>query len=183
MVIGGFYLGIAHDTYERFAYLWRRKRFFAYLFAIVFWISQASIVFILLYRANYGELRVYIFLACLLGFSIYQLFAANLYRKLLNGILMILRKIFTFLLTIFKVVVIYPLHLLIRILFAILKMAGNIVLSLINFLLLPFIMVAKLLYRLLPKKIKKYFDKKSSFYSIIEFIYSKLRSLMSFLRR
>lgn len=183
MVIGGFYLGIAHDTYERFAYLWRNKRLFAYLFATIFWLSQAAIIFMLLYRANYGELRVYIFLACLLGFSIYQLLAANLYRKLLNGILTLLRKLFTFLFTIFKVVIIYPLQLLIRILVMLLKVLSNIILSIINLLLLPFKIVAKLLYQLLPERIKKYFDKNSSFYSIIEFIYSKLRSIMSFIRR
>lgn len=183
MVIGGFYLGIAHDTYERFSNLWRNRRILAYVLAITFWLSQAVILFVLLYRANYGELRVYVFLACLLGLSIYQVFAANLYRKMLEGFLTILRYILTTLLTIFTVIVIRPLQLLFRLLFAILKMIGHVFLSLIIFLLLPFKIMVKLLYRLLPKKIKKIFDKKSSFYSIIENIYNKFHKLISFIRR
>lgn len=183
MVIGGFYLGIAHDTFERFAHLWRRRQLLAYFIAITFWLVQALMIFYLLYRANYGELRIYVFLACLLGLSIYQVFASRIYRRLLNGLLTFLKRLFTIIYTIFKFVILRPIQLLFMVLLYILNVVKKMIFSLINVILFPFKMLGKGLYRLLPNKIKKVFHKSSSFYSIIELIYSKLRELMSSIRR
>lgn len=183
MVIGGFYLGIAHDTYERFSPLWKKKQLVTYLFAIIFWLIQACLLFILLYKVNNGELRIYVFLACLLGVSIYQVFAASVYRQLLEGIITIITKIAQALFSFIRVVILNPLFWLIRLLVMCLKMIGQVILSIVSFLLLPFNRLIIVIGRHLRKRIKKTFDKKSWFYSIIEFIYRKLRSLMSFLRR
>src|SRR5690625_1150684 len=183
MVIGGFYLGIAHDTYERFSSLWKKKQLVTYLFAIVFWLIQACLLFVLLYKVNHGELRIYIFLACLLGFSIYQVFAAKIYRQLLEGIITIITKIARGLFSMIRIVFLHPIFWLIRLLVTLLKMIGQVILSLVSFLLLPFRRLLEVIVRYLRKRIKKTFDKKSLLYSIIEFIYRKLRSLMSFLRR
>src|SRR5699024_3549275 len=121
MVIGGFYLGIAHDTYERFSPLWKKKQLVTYLFAIIFWLIQACLLFILLYKVNNGELRIYVFLACLLGVSIYQVFAASVYRQLLEGIITIITKIAQALFSFIRVVILNPLFWLIRLLVMCLK--------------------------------------------------------------
>src|SRR5690625_7945616 len=57
---------------------------------------QTVIVFYLLYIINIGELRFYLFIAFLLGVSIYQVIFAPLYQRLLQRIITSLKRIFLF---------------------------------------------------------------------------------------
>src|SRR5690625_5859173 len=63
MVVSGFYLGIALETFRRFSPLWRHRPVLVYIFEVSFWLIQTFIIFYVLYKVNAGELRVYIFLA------------------------------------------------------------------------------------------------------------------------
>jgi len=183
MALCGFYLGVAFDTYNRFARRWQHKRLLTYSLAIIFWLLQASIVFIVLYKVNYGELRIYVFLACMLGFSVYQLIAATLYRQLLEGIIKLVRSLLQFISKVVQLIVLNPLLFIIRSILSVVNFIGQIILTIIKGLLFPFRHLAIKFYRLLQNKIKKTFDKIPVLYSIIEFIYSKIRLIMSLLRR
>src|SRR5699024_10705027 len=77
MVVSGFYLGIALETFRRFSPLWRHRPVLVYIFVVGFWCV----------------LRLYLFFACLLGFSIYQALAAPLYRVVLEHIIRLLTAI------------------------------------------------------------------------------------------
>lgn len=180
MVLGGFYLGVAYDTFERFAHLWRKKRLLSYGIAIVFWVVQASIIFYLLYRANFGELRIYVFLACLLGLSIYQVIASRLYKRLLNGLIAVIKGFFKIVSTIIRLVILRPIQLLIRIIFLLLNFIKEMVLTLIRFLFSLIKGIGKGLLRLIPEKIKKSVYKNPPFCSIIDNIYRKLRKFFPF---
>src|SRR5699024_8882996 len=55
---------------------WKNKWFINYVMEICFWLTQTFLLFYVLFRINGGELRVYVFLACLLGFAMYQALAS-----------------------------------------------------------------------------------------------------------
>src|SRR5699024_4293439 len=86
MVLSGLYLGMALETFRRFSPLWRKNKFLVYFLEICFWLVQTLIIFYVLYRVNAGELRLYIFVACLLGFATYQALIASLYKRLLEQV-------------------------------------------------------------------------------------------------
>ncbi|HLR74797.1 MAG TPA: spore cortex biosynthesis protein YabQ [Virgibacillus sp.] len=183
MIIGGFYLGMAHDTYRRFAPYWKEKTFFVYLFEISFWLSQTGILFFLLYKVNAGELRLYIFAACLLGFSIYQVVAANIYKKVLEFVIRIIVAIYRWCRKVIQVLLITPLKWIFHIILTLILFSGQVVIKLLMIVFLPVKWLIQLIYHLLPKKIKKNIPKSEGLYSIIENIYIKLRKFFSFKRR
>src|SRR5699024_12815245 len=117
MVIGGFYLGMAIDTFRRFSTYWERNVFFKYLLEICFWLMQSLILFYVLFRVNDGEIRFYIFLSCLLGFATYQALAASIYKQLLEGVIRIVRSIYRFFKRLIEVLIIIPVKWLVTTLF------------------------------------------------------------------
>lgn len=93
MIVTGFYIGVAVDTYNRFS---PKKRMLQWLIVcqdILFWFIQAVIVFYVLFQINYGHVRFYIFIALLCGYAAYQAFFHSLYTAMLERII----KIFTYL--------------------------------------------------------------------------------------
>src|SRR5690625_1760968 len=90
MVLGGLYLGIAKDTFRRFSPYWKNKRFINYAMEICFWLTQTFLLFYVLFRINGGELRFYVFLACLLGYAMFQAFDSDLSILLLIDIICVL---------------------------------------------------------------------------------------------
>src|SRR5690625_2595285 len=106
MIIGGFYLGMARDTFRRFSSYWSQRKFLRYFFEVSFWMIQAFLMFYILYRVNAGELRAYIFIACMLGFSIYQVVFAVLYKKILEIIIRILLITYRFCMKVIQIFII-----------------------------------------------------------------------------
>src|SRR5699024_2545129 len=97
MALCGIYLGIAQETFRRFTPHWKSNRFLAYFMEITFWLSQVMIIFYILFRVNSGELRMYVFLALLLGVSAYQVFVAAIYKRVLEMIIRIITVVYQFL--------------------------------------------------------------------------------------
>src|SRR5690625_46206 len=87
MILAGFYVGVAYETFRYFLPMWQKRIILNYLLVILFWMLQTVIVFYLLYIINMGELRFYLFIAFLLGVSIYQGIFAPLYQRLLQRII------------------------------------------------------------------------------------------------
>lgn len=183
MIIGGFYLGIAHETYRRFTPYWKHHTFLVYFLEVSFWLSQTGILFFLLYKVNAGELRLYIFAACLLGYSIYQVVAATIYKKLLELMIRFIVSIYRGCRKVIQILLITPLKWLFNLLLMILIVSGQVILKLIMIVLLPIKWIAQLIYRLLPMKIKKIISKREGFYSIMKNIYKRLRKFIPFKRR
>src|SRR5690625_7413437 len=94
MIIGGLYLGIARDTYLRFTPYWRQRIILKYVFEIAFWMIQTLLLFYILFRVNPGDLWFYVFLACLLGVSLFIVFFVSLYKKLLELMIFLLLIIY-----------------------------------------------------------------------------------------
>ncbi|HLS59825.1 MAG TPA: spore cortex biosynthesis protein YabQ [Virgibacillus sp.] len=168
MVLCGFYFGIALDTLRRFTPYWRDSRFMTYFMEISFWFTQTLFLFYVLYVVNAGELRVYVFVACFLGYSVYQVVAANIYKKVLEVIIQLIQSIYQFCKKVGETLIFRPIKWTFSIILRILRMCSSIIFYIVNLIFVPFRWFLQLLNFLLPKKITKYFNKIAQFYSILK---------------
>src|SRR5690625_164747 len=168
MVLCGFYFGIALDTLRRLASYWRNSRFMTYFMEITFWFTQTLLLFYVLYVVNAGELIVYVFVACLLGYSIYQVMAANIYKKVLEIIMHLVRSIYQFCKRLGEILIIRPIKWLFSTFLWTLYMCSSILFYIITLVFVPFRWVLQLLDFLLPKRITKNFNKIGQLYSILK---------------
>ncbi|MFD2045564.1 spore cortex biosynthesis protein YabQ [Ornithinibacillus salinisoli] len=187
MVSGGFYLGIAQETFRRFARHWKDHIILVYFMEISFWLSQTFILYFILFRVNAGELRVYVFVACLLGFAIYQVVAANMYKRILERLIAIITDIYRFMVKVVTVLIIKPIRLLIQGLIVCIIFLLNTLWVICKYILIilitPFKWVLNVIYRLLPKKIHLFFHNLAGFYSKIKNICRKWIKYITFKRR
>jgi spore cortex biosynthesis protein YabQ len=187
MILCGFYLGMIKDTYYRFRKYWNEKVFLTYLLEVCFWLTQTVLLFYVLFRINGGELRLYIFIACLLGFSAYQALAGNIYKRILEQVITIVAAICRFITRLIQVLFIAPIKWIVRAIFIcilfILQVVGAILLFLFKIVAFPIKWLLKLLYRLLPKSFKKLLYKIAGFYSTMKNITIKWLKYMTFKRR
>ncbi|HEY4600543.1 MAG TPA: spore cortex biosynthesis protein YabQ [Cerasibacillus sp.] len=182
MIAGGIYLGMVRDTYLYFARHWVNQSWLNYVMEILFWLSQTLILYTLLFLVNFGELRLYIFLACLLGFATYQALIASFYKRVLAKIIRLVVTVFQFIGSLIEWSIIKPIMFLLSLCLAVIGM----VLRIVTFLLRPFLKILfapvkwliKHIYSLLPKRITQYLHKKAGFYSKIEYIYIKVRDFI-----
>src|SRR5690625_290399 len=168
MVTGGFYLGIAHDTYRRFSPYWRQRIFPRYFFEITFWMAQTLLLFYILYQVNAGELRAYVFIACMLGFSVYKVIFASTYKKILEMIIRILLIIYHFCKKVIHIFIITPIRGIIYLILILFQFIISILFFMIKIIFIPIGWAVKLVFSLLPKKIQKNIRKSIEFYSIIK---------------
>lgn len=168
MIISGFYLGIALETFRRFSSLWRHRPVLVYVLEVSFWLIQTFIIFYILYKVNAGELRVYIFLACCLGFAMYQVLAATLYQAALEHVIRLFIVIGGVIKRLCQVLIFSPIGWVFRMLLSVVWLVLWVLLHMLFMIMLPFKWLAQLIYYLLPENIKKVFNKKVDFYSILK---------------
>lgn len=177
MVSGGFYLGMILDTFRRASPHWKNSRFMIYFMEIIFWVSQTLLLFYLLYRVNAGELRFYVFVACLLGFATYQALAATAYKKLLEHIIQVALSVYRFFARVIHMVVVTPIVFVVTLLFTaivhILQVLFIVLVTIGKVVFFPFKWLFKLIYRMLPEIIIKYLHKIAGIYSIMKNICKK----------
>ncbi|WP_264371386.1 spore cortex biosynthesis protein YabQ [Virgibacillus necropolis] len=180
-------MGIILDTFRRASSHWKNSVFLTYFMEISFWLSQTLFLFYILYRVNAGELRFYVFVACLLGFATYQALAASSYKKMLEHMIQIALSIYRFFAKVIHALFVTPVVFVfslffsaiaytIQVLFIILVTIGKIIFA-------PFKWVIMLIYRLLPEIIKKYLHKIAGFYSTMKNICKKWLKYIKFKRR
>ena len=171
MIASGILFGAMLDTYQRFLNRPKRKSWIAFINDILFWTAQALCIFYVLYLVNKGEVRFYIFIALLCGFAAYQALVKHLYlwlleREIQAGIW--LGRLFakTVQLLVFK-----PVTGLIQLIVGLLLLIGRGLLLLLAFvgktalffiriiLFLPLKKIFSILWKVLPKGIKKSAEK------------------------
>jgi spore cortex biosynthesis protein YabQ len=183
MITGGLYLGMALDTFRRFQRHWRQNVFFVYFMEVSFWLTQLFILYYILFRVNAGELRVYIFLACLLGFAMYQALFSKLYIRILERIITIILRIYQFLTRLVQLFFVTPIKYIFQVLVASVIFLFNTLFIIVGFivkiLFLPIKWVAMVVYRLLPKKLRLIFHHLAGFYSKIQNIWKRCITYIS----
>ncbi|WP_338752546.1 spore cortex biosynthesis protein YabQ [Bacillus sp. FJAT-52991] len=93
MIVMGWIFGALLDTYQRFLQRPTRSRWITFISDVIFWCLYAGFLFYSLYKINYGEIRVYVFLAALCGFAAYQALFKSIYLKILEWIILFFTKI------------------------------------------------------------------------------------------
>ncbi|MDY0410010.1 spore cortex biosynthesis protein YabQ [Virgibacillus soli] len=183
MIVSGIYLGVIRDTYLRFFRYWQKNTVLTYLFEISFWLLQTFILYYILFLTNAGELRFYIFLACLLGFSMYKALFATFYKKLLERLIHIVTSIAIFIGKVIYYILVIPIKYLLQFIAAVVLFFVHALVTIITFSLkiifTPVIWLGKLLYGLLPQKVQKYLYKIAGLYSKIENVYIRIKNFFA----
>ncbi|ALC83279.1 MULTISPECIES: spore cortex biosynthesis protein YabQ [Bacillus] len=167
----GLWLGASLDTYRIFVIRSKTANWLLIFHDLLFWAIQGFLFFYVLLLINKGELRIYIFLAVLLGFATYQSLFKRMYVTTIRWCIRLVNSIFQFLLKTVRILLIKPvfgiiqfaiavlLFLIYRIL-DVLKFIFIFLYKIISFLLFPFFFLFK---KLLPKRfqeiIKRFFIK------------------------
>jgi len=170
MIGMGIIFGATLDTYNRFLNRTRRKRWIVFIYDILFWVVQGLAIFYILFLVNRGEVRFYIFLALLCGFAAYQSLFKRIYVRLLEIIISMVISIYRFLLKMLYYIIYKPIYSLIVFIISLLIMLGKGLFSLFKLLLktvlwitrvvfLPVKWIILIIWRLLPKGLKKSVEK------------------------
>ncbi|MEK3888949.1 spore cortex biosynthesis protein YabQ [Bacillus sp. FSL K6-3431] len=201
MIAMGSFFGATLDTYQRFLKRNKRKRFIVFMNDILFWILQGSIIFYILFLVNHGELRFYLVLALLCGFSAYQALIKKYYLAILEYIIIFIQSTALFFYRLLDIMVYRPLKwfvifiislllLAVRLLLVLVKIVIKMLLWMLKIILYPILLLGKGIWTLLPKPVQKtvrrlkvwfvgYFalleDKLSSMFSLFQTIFSKLK--------
>lgn len=168
MVISGIYLGIARETFQRFSPIWQKNIFIIYLLEILFWFLQTIIIFFVLYKVNYGELRIYTFLSVLLGYSIYVVMFRAIYKRLLTLLIKFTRYVIRIIHRMITIFIVRPIKFIVHIVIMLLMGILTILLKLINILFYPVKRLFKKINIPLPKRKFNLSNKLSDIYSTIK---------------
>lgn len=175
MILGGMYVGFTNDTFRRFQPLWRGSAFFNYSLEVLFWLIQTYILYTVLYRINYGELRLYLFIALFVGFLLYHILFRTIYQKILDWIIQLGRQ---FLFILYQSLAL-PIILIIKLLW---RMVLFVILSLtkiIQFLVAS--IIQPIIKLLIPKKTYQFISKKGELYSTM--IHNLLKRMIMYAKK
>ncbi len=171
MTISGLYVGFATETYRRLSVAWKNRRVFMYLSEISYWLLQTCILFYVLYQVNNGEMRVYIFLTCLFGYSVYVVLFRSVYKRVLEIIIKIVVAMVEGLIkavyTLFIQPMIWIVQALITVFLFFLQLLYWILKIVLYVLLYPLRILLSILKKLIPEKVKNKITKLARFCSTI----------------
>ncbi|WP_028781787.1 spore cortex biosynthesis protein YabQ [Thalassobacillus devorans] len=172
MIAGGIYLGAAMDTLKRFEKLYRKRMLMNYTIVISFWLLQAFILFFLLYQANYGELRLYIFLSVLCGYAAYRALFQGIYTRILERMIRMIMAMVRFFLRCFEILIVKPIIVIWNVASAIVLWVSSTLLAgsilMLRVLWWPVRLILRLLWKLLPENMKNYLHTLAGFYVTIK---------------
>ncbi len=92
-VLNGLLIGLLFDFFRILRRVFKTKDFFTYLEDILFWILTGFIILSSIFIFNNGELRLFMFLAIIIGAIIYMLFLSSYVIKINIKIFNILKRI------------------------------------------------------------------------------------------
>lgn len=132
MIAMGSFFGGSLDTYQRFLKRGHRKRIIVFLNDLLFWVIHALITFYVLFIVNQGELRFYLLLALLCGFSAYQALLKNIYLRILEQMIRFLKSTMRLLKRTFDLLIFRPIRALVLMTIALLLFIGKVLLALVK---------------------------------------------------
>lgn len=160
MLGGGAIVGASLDTFERFFHNRNKRSWLEIIYQLGFWLCQAIILFYLLYLANYGELRVYVFIAIVCGFAMYKALFQTIYMRALNICIRMVSSIIHFIKKMGYYCIVLPVRTIVLLILSLLIMVYKILLKGIIVVILvfyyPIRWIFSIIWRLLPKNAKNY---------------------------
>lgn len=178
MIAGGVYIGFAFETYRRLTHRLRKNLLLLYVLELGFWFIQTAVLFYILFKVNEGELRIYVFLACLLGYSMYIVIFQKGYQKVLEGSIRLVKAFFKQVFAVVQTMFIQPVWALLSFLF---KVVNGVIISIIRLLSYPFRWLLQCVKWLLPDIFLK---KASQMYIICSTMVNKhLKNVKKFIQK
>ncbi|RFU66910.1 spore cortex biosynthesis protein YabQ [Peribacillus saganii] len=170
MIGMGSCFGAALDTYNRFLKRTKRNSLIVFVNDLLFWIVQALIIFYVLFLVNEGELRFYLFLALLCGFSAYQALLKSIYLKWLEAGIRSIIWTAMMISRMLKIMIFQPIKWLVSIvifvvlsvakgLFTLVRLGIKVVLSIMSFICKPFFWFINRFWEILPKSVTNRVEK------------------------
>ena len=150
MVAGGIQAALTFDTYKQLfrpTYLWRQLAT-----DLLFFLTQACILFYFLFLVNGGVLKLYLFLAIMLGVSMYYALFQHTYLRILDRLVRLFRVIVRGLIRLINTLVIRPITWILLQVFALVMLVYLLLQKLVLFI---WKVVSWLVKPLIPEKIKK----------------------------
>lgn len=171
MILGGIYMGLGTDTYKRIKHIWQANKSLRIGLEIIYWLVQTFILYATLYYVNNGEIRFYIFLSLLCGYSIYVVLLQKAYRFLLEKIIRFIKVCARFIYKVCYHVLYQPLKAIFLFLYRVAQKLLTFSLIVCKYtliiLFLPFRWVHFILQKILPIKIIDKYNKALAFCSTI----------------
>ncbi|MBM7650293.1 spore cortex biosynthesis protein YabQ [Bacillus ectoiniformans] len=162
MIALGCVFGALLDTYRRFWKRSVRSRWMTFIWDIFFWCLYGGLLFYCLYHVNNGEIRFYLFIALLCGFSAYQALFKKLYENLLETIILFFVKIFLLIKKLIHIFIVWPIRTIVTVVINIVQFIGKMLMMLakVGYQLLLFVLKVifwpiTIIWRLFPKKVRK----------------------------
>lgn len=148
----GLLFGAWFDTYLRFVRKHKRKRIRIFISDIFFFISYGLVFFYIVYLVNEGNLRFYLFLANLLGLSIYHVLFRKYFLNFLEFLLRFVLRLYIAIKNVLRLIFIEP----IRYILKLLVLFAMIISKVILFLLRPIqLLFYHTVWKYTPQKVKK----------------------------
>ncbi|MCY9672080.1 spore cortex biosynthesis protein YabQ [Bacillus pumilus] len=133
MVAMGIWLGASLDTYKLFVNREKTAKWLLIIHDLLFWLVQGLLFFYVLLLTNEGEFRVYIFLAVVLGFSMYQALMKQLYMNILKFMVMCVYQAALILKRLVKSIVFQPIRWLMTLIISAIMFLLHLLLRLVHF--------------------------------------------------
>lgn len=116
MLASGLVLGFAYDLCTVVSQQARFPRWLISITDLCYWIAATLFVFYVLYRSNFGEVRLFVFIGLLLGVSLYYLWVSSFSVQAIQTLLRMLVRFVRLLIHVWHWAIVKPLILLYRIL-------------------------------------------------------------------
>lgn len=102
-VINGIFIGLLFDLFRILRISFKTKDFVTYIEDIIFWIITGAIVLYSIFTFNNGEIRLFMFLAIVIGVILYMTLFSHYIITLSVHVIKLFKKIFGFIYKIIKV--------------------------------------------------------------------------------
>lgn len=93
-IINGFIIGLLFDIFRILRKTIKTSDFFTYIEDFIFWILTGSILLYSIFTFNNGEIRLFMFLAALIGVILYIMLISSYFIKVNVTIINFIKKIF-----------------------------------------------------------------------------------------
>ncbi|CAM4248487.1 spore cortex biosynthesis protein YabQ [Lederbergia lenta] len=192
MITMGSLFGAALDTYQRFLKRDKRKRVIVFINDILFWMLQGLIIFYVLFLVNYGEIRFYLVLSLLCGFSAYQAFLKKYYLAILEYLILFIQSAAILFYKLIYMIIYQPIKWIVIFIFSLLILTAKLLLGLVKtvvkmllwmlkIILYPIYLLGKGIWTILPQSVQKIVRQlKSWFISYFIFLKDKFSDVISF---
>lgn len=163
----GFLLGIILDVYRVLTIRFRLKGWVLSFIDLMYWLVSAGLVFGLLFWSNWGEWRLYLFLAVVIGFFLYHRWVSQWVIRILKALFQQVEKVLRWLVRLLYTVICIPTLGLIRFIQMLLRGLLRLLKGFAKILLVPFIWLTRPIHQPIQAFVRPIINKCHRIFSVV----------------